>query len=221
MREQVRALTARFQQTTPRERALIGVLALGFLTILPVAAADWRTGQEDLYIEAMEDRAQARREADAAARIRTALDDKVALKDMETWGFKASNVDVARVMIEDALSRAAREAELTSVSITTDEEVEAIGPTEWLGAEVQADLRWTTLFGFLDKIAAMPEGFRVAAFSYELTPQRISVQQSPEPFNPITGKVRVRLAFPLVLPAGAAARGPAERPTDQAYGARR
>ena len=171
-----------------------------------MAAADWRVQQEDRYAEALGDRAQARLASEAAARVRTALDDKVALEDMETWGFKASNTDVARVLIEDALSRAAREAELTSVSITTDEEAEAIGPTQWLGAEIQADLRWTPVFGFLDKVAALPEGFRVVAFNYELTQQPIRIQQSgaaPDQMAPASGKVRIRLAFPVVLPAEA------------------
>jgi hypothetical protein len=204
-REQVRALTARLQLATPRERALLGALALGFLIILPITTADWRVGEEDRYVDALGDRAQARLAAAAALRVRTALDDKVALEDMKTWGFKASNVDVARVMIEESLSRAAREAELTSPSISTDEEVEAIGPTQWLGAEVQADLRWTPVFGFLDKVAALPEGFRVVAFNYELTPQPVGFR--PQPANPDqapppSGKVRIRLAFPVDLPAG-------------------
>lgn len=221
MREQVRALTARLQQTTPRERALLGVLLLGFLVILPVAAGDRRTGQEDRYIAALEDRAEARRAAEAARRIRTTLDDKLALEDMETWGFKASNVDVARVMIEDALSRAAREAELTKVSITTDNEIETIGPTDWLGAEVQADLRWSTVFNFLDKVTAMPQGFRVAAFSYELTARPMGAQQAAEPYQPISGRVRVKLAFPVVLPNDPAAREPADQLSESSFGGRR
>lgn len=221
MREQVRALSARLQQTTPRERALLGVLLLGFLIILPVGAGDWRTGQEDRYIDALENRAEAQRAADAARRIRTALDDRRALEDMETWGFEASNVDVARVMIEDAVARAAREAELTNVSITTDDEIEPIGPTEWLGLEVQADLRWSTVFNFLDKVASMPQGFRVVAFSYELTPQPLRVQQEPEPYRPISGKVRIRLAFPVVLPDDPAARKAADRLALNSSGGRR
>ncbi|NBB64002.1 hypothetical protein GVN18_32575 [Pseudomonas sp. ODNR1LW] len=221
VREQVRALSARLQQTTPRERALLGVLLLGALVILPLAAADWRVGQEDRYVEALEDRAQARRTADAAKRIRTALDDKLALEDMQTWGFKASNVDVARVMIEDALARAARETELTQVTIATDNEIEAIGPTDWLGAEVQADLRWSTLFNFLDRVAAMPQGFRVVAFSYELTAQPMRAQSTPDQFTPISGKVRVKLAFPVVLPDDPEAREPADRLNRTSVGGRR
>lgn len=209
MREQVRALTVRLQQTTPRERVLLAGLAFGFLVILPVVTADWRVSQEDRYVDALGDHAQARLAAQAAARVQTALEDEAALKDMKSWGFKASNVDVARVMIEDALFQGAREADLTGFSITTDEEVEAIGPTEWLGAEVQADLRWSPVFGFLDKVAAMPEGFRVVAFSYELTEQTIQVQRRPvrpEQVAPASGKVRIRLAFPVDLPPGAGSR---------------
>jgi hypothetical protein len=208
-RGQFRALAVRLQRTTPRERVLLGALALGFLIILPVTASDWRVSQEDRYIDAMTDRASARLAASAAQRVQAAVEDETALDDMKTWGFTASNIDVARVMIEEALARAAREADLSAVSITTEEEVETIGPTQWLGAEVQADLRWTPVFAFLDKVSAWPEGFRVAAFNYELTPanpfQVRRRAQDAEQAPPASGKTRIRLAFPVNLPADAAA----------------
>ena len=117
---------------------------------------------------------------------------------MKTWGFEASNVAIAQVRIEQQLAKAAADVGLTGASVTTDSEVEVIGPTQWLTAEVQADLRWNPVFGFLDRVATWPEGFRVAGFSYEILEQGLSSAQAPT-----GGKVRVQLAFPVILPLDA------------------
>lgn len=180
---------------------LLGVLALGFLIVLPISTADWRVSQEDRYVDALSDRADAQLALDASRRVRAAVNDDLALEDMATWGFDASNIDVARVLIEDRLVRAGRDATLANMSISTDDEVEAIGPTLWLGAEIEADLMWSPTFAFLDKVAAWPEGFRVVSFSYELTPPpqlQVRVLQNQTQLIP-TGKVRMRLSFPVDL----------------------
>lgn len=209
VRTQTRALVARLQRTTPRERVLLAVMVLGALVYAPIGAADWRVRQEDRYVDALSTRASARLAASAARRVEAAAADDLAIEDMKTWGFEATNVAVAQVRIEQQLSRAVTEAGMTNASITTDSEIEAIGPTQWLGAEIQADLRWNPTFAFLDRVTAWPEGFRVVGFDYEMTPvspfqiQQQRRQDEVQP-PPAGGKVRIRLAFPVILPAGAA-----------------
>lgn len=209
-RTQTRALLARLQRTTPRERVLLGVMVLAALIYAPISAADWRVRQEDRYIDALSTRAGARLAASAARRVEAAAADDTAVEDMKTWGFEATNVAVAQVRIEQQLAKAALDVGMTSVVITTDAEVETIGVTDWVGAEIQADLRWAPTFAFLDRVAGWPEGFRVVSFDYEMTPvatfqgQIQQVQGAAAQLAPPTGKVRIRLSFPVVLPAGAA-----------------
>jgi hypothetical protein len=209
-RTQTRALIGRLQRTTPRERVLLGVMVLGALVYAPIAAADWRVRQEDRYIDALSARTSARLAATSARRVEAAAADDQAVEDMKTWGFEASNVAVAQVRIEQQLARAASDAGLTNPSITTDSEVEAIGPTQWLGAEVQADLLWNPTFAFIDRIAGWPEGFRVVGFDYEITPlTQFQIQQQQQGGNGAPspapgGKIRIQLAFPVILPPGAA-----------------
>lgn len=207
-RAQTRALTERLQRTTPRERMLLAALVLGALVYAPIGAADWRVRQEDRYVDALSARASAKLAAAAVRRVEAAASDETALEDMKSWGFEAANIAVAQVRIEQQLARAAAGAGLTNASITTDSEVEAIGPTQWLGAEVQADLRWTPTFAFIDQVAAWPEGFRVVGFGYEITPPtpfELRQQQSAGAPPPSGGKVRIQLAFPILLPPGSAA----------------
>lgn len=210
-RTHTRALVARLQRTTPRERVLLGVMALAALVYAPISAADWRVRQEDRYVDALSARASARLAASTARRVETAAADDFAVEDMKTWGFEASNVAVAQVRIEQQLARAATDTGMTNLVITTDSEVETIGVTQWVGAEIQADLRWNPTFAFLDRVAAWPEGFRVVSFDYEMTPvspfqvqvQRPQVGAVAQPM-PASGKVRIHLAFPVTLPPGAA-----------------
>lgn len=207
IRTQARALAARLQRTTPRERVLLAVMVLGALIYAPIGAADWRMRQEDSYVDALSARASARLAATAAQRVEATAADDLAIEDMKTWGFAATNVAVAQVRIEQKLSKAATDAGMTNASITTDSEAEAIGPTQWLGAEIQADLRWTPTFAFLDQIAGWPEGFRVLGFDYEMTPLspfQIQQQQDVAQPPPAGGTVRIRLAFPVNLPTDAA-----------------
>lgn len=189
---------------------MLGVMVLAALIYAPISAADWRVRQEDRYIDALSTRAGARLAASAARRVEAAAADDTAVEDMKTWGFEATNVAVAQVRIEQQLAKAALDVGMTSVVITTDAEVETIGVTDWVGAEIQADLRWAPTFAFLDRVAGWPEGFRVVSFDYEMTPvatfqgQIQQVQGAAAQLPPPTGKVRIRLSFPVVLPAGAA-----------------
>ncbi|WP_287104583.1 hypothetical protein, partial [Brevundimonas sp.] len=96
-RTHTRALLARLQRTTPRERVLLAVMVLAALIYAPISAADWRVRQEDRYVEALTSRASARLAASAARRVQAAAADETALEDMKTWGFEAANVAIAQV----------------------------------------------------------------------------------------------------------------------------
>lgn len=208
-RTHTRALIARLQRTTPRERVLLGVMVLAALVYAPISAADWRIRQEDRYVDALTSRASARLAANAARRVEAAAADDSAVEDMKTWGFEAANIAIAQVRIEQQLVKAATDTGMTNFTITTDSEPETIGVTQWVGAEIQADLRWNPTFALLDRVAGWPEGFRVVSFDYEMTPpspfqvQRTRGRGEPQPVPP-SGKVRLHLAFPVTLPPGAA-----------------
>lgn len=170
---------------------MLAVLVMGALVYAPIAASDWRTAQEDRYVDALTEQASARLAAAAARRVEAAASDRAALQDMKTWGFQALNAQVAAVEIERQIVQTATRVNLPAFTVVTDGEPEAIGPTQWMGTEVQADLRWSPTFNFLDAVAAWPEGFRVTRFSYDAG--------TPGPDGPIGGKVRLGLAFPVRL----------------------
>lgn len=192
---QTRALQARWARATSRERLLIAGLVLGVLIYTPVAALDWRTQQEDRYTEALAGQATAQLALSASRSIAARAPDDAAIADMRTWGFDAANVPIAQVRIEQRLFAAATDAKLSEVRITTDNEIETIGPTQWLGSEVQADLRWSPTFDFLNSVAAWPEGFRVTQFRYEITTPADYVPTDPS-FIP-AGRVQIGLSFPV------------------------
>lgn len=195
---QTRALQARLARTTPRERLLLGALILGALVYAPIAAIDWRAQQEDRYITAQADQSTARLALSSSRTIAAQAPDELAIEDMRTWGFEASNLAIAQVQIEQRLVEAATDAELANVRITTDAEIEDIGPTQWLGSELQADLRWTPTFNFLESLAEWPEGFRVTQFRYEITTPANFVPTEPG-FVP-AGRVQIGLSFPVKVP---------------------
>lgn len=195
LKARMRVVNERLRRTTPRERLLLAVLALGGLIYAPIMAADFRASQEERYIQAMGERSSARLAQQAARRIAAATENRTALDDMRTWGFEAANIPVAQVVIEQRLVQAATVAEMVNPRITVRDQIEIVGPTQWLEAEVQGDLRWTPTFAFLDDVAAWPEGFRVTRFRYEITPYTgpLLAEDAPPP----SGRVTIGLAFPV------------------------
>jgi hypothetical protein len=202
-RASIQRLKDRLRATTMRERILLGGLVVGAAVYAPVAALDWRTAQADRYIDALSEQSTARLTANAARRVAAGAADRLALEDMNGWGFEAANSAVAQVLIEQRLLETATATGLPNPRITTNAKVEAVGPTHWLEAEVQSDLRWSPTFAFLDKLGEWPEGFRVTAFRYEVTPPNPLLVGAEAP--PPSGKLRIGLAFPVkIANAGAA-----------------
>lgn len=202
-RLQADRLTSRLKRTTMRERFLLGGLVLVALAYAPVAAFEWRTAREDLYVDAVTERDAARLARDSARRVMSSAATGAALRDMESWGFDASNVSVAQVLIERRLLAEATDAGLTNARITMDDQVEQIGSVTWLGGEVQADLLWRGVFGMLDGLGAWPEGFRVTSFRYQMRPNIQSAVYMPN--GPAIGSVNIGLSFPVAIPAAALA----------------
>lgn len=201
--DQTRALKARLAGTTRRERLLLAGLAIGATLYAPVSAMDWRARQEERYIEAQADQAAARLALSSSRSIAAQAPDDLAIDDMKSWGFDAGNVAIAQVRIEQRLVEAATRAELANVRITTDTEIENLGPTQWLGGDIQADLRWTPTFDFLESLAGWPEGFRVTQFRYEITAQPDFVIADPAMAS--IGRVQVGLSFPVRVTSARAA----------------
>ena len=204
-----RALVVRFQRTTPRERLLLGALALGVLVYAPVFALDQKSAAADRYIDAVTERAAARLSLNAARRAAADPLDRAVFEDMRSWGIEATNPATAQVLLERRLFEAANRAQLANVQITTRSEIETLGATQWVEGEVQADLRWTPTFAFLDALAAWPEGYRITGFQYESTPppaqnagippEILAMAAASQPL----GRVRIGVAMPVRLTAPA------------------
>lgn len=196
-RARIQTLQDRLRRTTRRERFLLGGLVMAALIMAPLAIMDWRNTQQDRYIDALAERSAAKLSRDSARRITASTPDRAALDDMRGWGFNATNLDVARVQIEQRIFEQAEQAGMGDVQITTNEEIETTGPVQWLGAEVEADLKWVPTFAFLDGLTAWPEGFRLTRFQFETTTSDVPADVSFAPVS--TGRIRIGVAFPVQL----------------------
>ncbi|MBJ7485267.1 hypothetical protein [Brevundimonas sp.] len=192
-------LAERLARTTPRERLLLGSLVVAAIAYAPVAALDWRSSQEARYVDALTRRAEARAAQSQAAQLARDAQDAAVLEDMNSWGFTAGNVAVAQVALEQRILESATAAQLTNFRITTDTELQTIGPISWLGADVQADLRWGPTFAFLDGLAGWPEGFRVTSFSYELVNVPMITPLGTPSGPPASGRVTIGIAAPVEI----------------------
>lgn len=194
VRMRARMVSSRLARATMREKLLLGGLVLGALAYAPIAAMDYRTANEDAYVDALTERAAARLENRAARRTSAMAADADAIRDMRGWGFRATNTAVAQVIIERRLLQAATDADLARLKMTVDPDIETRGPTRWMTAQVEADLVWRGVFAFLDNLSGWPEGFQVTRFSYEVRPIPPGMEglglMSP-------GTVRIGLAFPV------------------------
>ena len=194
VRNRVRMAEARLAQATPREKLLLGALVLGAVAYAPIAAMDFRATREEAYIDAVTERAAARLENQSARRISATAANADAVRDMQDWGFEATNTAIAQVMIERRLLEAATDAKLARLKMTVDPEIETHGPTRWMTAQVEADLVWRGVFAFMDTLSGWPEGFQVTRFSYEVR----AVPPGMEGLGMVSpGTVRIGLAFPV------------------------
>lgn len=187
---------------------LLGGLILGALMYGVVMTIDWANAQRDRYSDALGERSAAVLAQAAARRATSTPQDEAAITDMRSWGLRADNIAVAQVNLEQLIRTTATEAGLANVQVTTDSEVTEIGPTQWLGAQIQADLRWAPTFAFLDAMTGWQEGFRVIAFEYELTDQptgfvpriassqaRAAAAETPTSL----GRLRMEISVPVTL----------------------
>lgn len=198
----LRQIRVRYERTTPRERILLAGLLVGGLLYGAVSAVDFQAQQQTLYADALGNRASAQLARSNAARRTQGAPDEAAIEDMQRWGLEATNVAVGQVQIEGLLLRAANQAELVAPRISTNGELEEIGPTQWLTAEVETDLNWTSTFAFLDELGELESGFRVVSFGFDVEPEPQFQTQGPSEFRPPRGRIRLGLAFPVTLSTG-------------------
>ena len=191
MRARAGIVSGRLRRTSGRERMLVAALTAGVLFYAPVLALEARDQAQTEYGEALAQRDAAQRAQRQAIALQTSAERDLALEDMASWGFPGSNVEIVRVQVERALTEAARDAELTGLTIETDTATVQTGPITWVSARVEADLLWTPTFRFIDGVSRWPEGFRVTRFVFERPP--------PPAFEgaPVTSAGRVRLGLDL------------------------
>ena len=90
--------------------------------------------------------------------------------------------------MESLLFEAATRAALVGPRITTSDELEEIGPTQWVNTQVETDLNWTSTFAFLDQLSRLDTGFRVTSFGFDVQPdQRLPVEGE---FRAPQGRIR-------------------------------
>ncbi|MGV3580243.1 hypothetical protein [Brevundimonas sp.] len=200
----MRQIQLRLDRTTPRERILLAGLAIGALLYAAVSAFDYQTRQQDLYSEALADRVTARAAQSAATRARQGAPDQAAIDDMRDWGVEATNVAVAQVRVEAMLLEATKRVDLFPARVTSDGELEEIGSTQWIHADIQTELNWTPTFALFDELGKLPTGFRVVSFGFDIEPARprpVRAGAPPAPPLPPTGTIRIGLAFPVDIAA--------------------
>lgn len=193
----LRQLRSRLEATTPRERALLLVLAAGGAGLALVSAIDAADSARTRYAEAVlaERTARARSAEASRAEDPEVVADRLA--SLERWRFDAVNLDSVAVELEQRLGAMAADAGLPDARVRVEPPAEpSEGAVTWVPASVEGPLVWGPTFDFLDLVASWAEAHQVAGLNLEV--RQLGSGARPQPGRPI-GQFRVDFLFPVQL----------------------
>ncbi len=185
----VEAAGARWRRATPRERALLAVLAIGAAVAAPVAAQGWASGQAAREAESAASLQQLRAAADGG-RLRGAQARLEALEARaRAWSAPAPSFAVARVQAEQDAAVAAAQAGLTALEVRAAETPDAVGGVTFVRVELSGGgFAWRRLADLTRRLAAARPGLVVERAATE--------GEGPD------SRLRLVLLAPVRTPAG-------------------
>lgn len=200
------SLRGRFARMTQRERFLVMAFAAMLLITIVWLPLTWASDERERLALAEADLADARAQARRAAPVGTGARQAARLADLESLSLRADSVSIARILIEQRLSEAARQAGVQLTSVTVSEEPEE-GATPLLRAEFGAPYAPQTLWPMLDILSRSPEAVFLDAIEVTGDGGTGSPALLSAPGGvPTSGQARVELLFPIAVGPAAASR---------------
>ena len=142
----------------PSERRLLTLLVLAGLLAAPIQAFDMvqtasqRNTDAQTALDATRQTLR-RGQGGIAGQVNI---QKAAVRD---WSWRADNLDVGKVMIQNQVSELADKAGLVGAEVKVDEKPQTAGEVQLVGLEVTAPFTWPGLSGFLAALQATGKGF--------------------------------------------------------------
>jgi Flp pilus assembly protein TadG len=131
---------------------LAGLLAAPIKTFDMVESASQRNTDAQTALDNVR-KALRRGQGGIAGQVNT---QKTAVGD---WSWRADNIDVGKVMIQNNLSELADKAGLAGAEVKVDEKLQTAGDVQLVSLEITAPFTWPGLSGFLAGLQATGKGF--------------------------------------------------------------
>jgi hypothetical protein len=184
------AVGAQFAKVSPRERRLLGVLALAIAVALPVKAFDYYQTAQARKLTA---RAELNTELQAARSVRAdGVGGQLARQRQEirAWSWQATSAPVGRVLAQDRIAAIAAHAGMaTDTQIKAADKIERIGGVDLVRVDIDAPFTWAGLSGLLVGLSETGKGFMVEA---------LTIQDAPKP------RLKMTLKLPMTAVPGTA-----------------
>jgi hypothetical protein len=142
----------------PSERRLLTLLVLAGLLAAPIQAFDMvqtASQRNTDALAALDATRQTLRRGQGGITGQVNLQ-KASVRD---WSWRADNLDVGKVMIQNEVSKLADEAGLVGAEVKVDEKLQTAGEVQLVSLEVTAPFTWTGLSDFLAGLQATGKGF--------------------------------------------------------------
>ncbi len=155
---------AYWQERTQRERYLVlGLLMVG-LAMAPLSA--WELAQKtqaELEQSRLELAQQVRNQSNVPRAAWLELQNQTA--QLSSWGWAAKSPAIGQVLIEQQVNAMAMSAGLTSIVISTNKELNRVGPLSFVRLQVNADFDWITFTKFLRTLGKTRKALIVRSIS--------------------------------------------------------
>jgi hypothetical protein len=142
----------------PSERRLLTLLVLAGLLAAPIQAFDMvqtasqRNTDAQTALDATRQNLR-RGQGGIAGQVNV---QKAAVRD---WSWRADNLDVGKVMIQNEVSELADKADFVGAEVKVDEKLQTAGEVQLVSLEVTAPFTWSGLSDFLAGLQATGKGF--------------------------------------------------------------
>ncbi|HET9159600.1 MAG TPA: GspMb/PilO family protein [Caulobacteraceae bacterium] len=161
------ALSAQLARISPRERMLLGVLALVAVVVAPVMAFDFYQKAETRNVAAREDLSRqmlvlksvgAAGAGGQAARQR---------EEVRAWSWEAPSAPIARVLAQDRIAAIVASAGITDAEIRGLDKIETAGGVELVKVDIDVPFTWGNLSKLLSGLSETKKGFLVEAMTIQ------------------------------------------------------
>jgi hypothetical protein len=153
-----------WQGLTQRERYLVLGLAMAALTMAPLSA--WELAQK-CQVELVQSRLELAQQSRMQGTVSRSewQEIRIQAEQLSRWGWKAKSPAIGQVLVEQQINAMAMTAGMTSISISTNKELNRVGPLSFVRLQVNADFNWITFTQFLRELGKANKAFVVRSIS--------------------------------------------------------